>query len=753
MTEAAQPIGTGTGAKDKTRRIAGLPFLGVVRTVALLLLILLLLIRLLDPLPVRLVRLRSFDMMQTMDIARQPPNRAVVVDIDEASLREFGQWPWPRTLLAELITKIGDAGAAAIGLDMVFPEPDRFSPALLAKDIGTLDAETRRLMLQAPSNDTAFANAIARAPVVLAMGLTNNPAEPMAGGERPTSPVALLGTDPEPFLPKFPGVVRNLPELDASARGRGLISHLPDVDGLIRQVPAFVISEGAIWPALSIEVGRVAAGEQTHILAAGQEGVREIGLGKFRIPTGRDGLIWLRFSAFDPGRYISVSEVMARDDLTELFDGRMVFLGTSAVGLRDIRAIPIGGAVPGVEVHAQIADSLASGQYLVRPATARAIEIAAAIVLSLILMAYVPRLGAMRALALGGTTIVLLTVAAVLLFRQQGLLFDVTFPAMTSFAVFLVVGFGNYLREQNEQRAIRNAFGQYLSPTMVATLASQPDKLTLGGETKEMSFMFSDVRGFTALSESHQSDPQSVTALMNRLLTPISDAILSNGGTIDKYMGDCVMAFWNAPLADERHAAHAGQAALAMLAALDGVNDALAAEAEESGRPFVPLRLGVGINTGTCVVGNMGTPFRFDYTVMGDAVNVASRLEGLSKLYGLDAILGSKTAQAIGEELAVLEIDLIAVKGKAIPEHVFTLIGDGTVAASAPFRALAAKQAEMLARFRAGAWEPARHLVDELEGMDHAPLPLYRLYRERIAHFEANPPPPGWGGAVEAESK
>ncbi|MEO1248991.1 MAG: adenylate/guanylate cyclase domain-containing protein [Pseudomonadota bacterium] len=729
------------------RRIGGLGLLTMALVAALVGL------RMFDPAPVRLLRVRGFDTMQALRGEEAPPNRSVVVDIDEASLRRFGQWPWSRTLLAELVDKIAQGGATAIGLDMLFPEPDRLSPNLIAESIGTIDAETRQRLLATPSNDATFGQVIERTPVVLSMGLSGEFIPPLEGDTRPTSPVAFLGVDPVPFLPKFPGLVRNIPELDEKASGRGLIAHLPDVDGLIRQVPAFAEVEGKIWPTLSLEVLRVAAGEQTHVLATKPEGIEQIGLGSLRVPTDRNGLIWVRYSEFDQDRYVSASDVMDSDDPAELFEGKLVFLGTSAVGLRDIRSIPLAGAVPGVEVHAQIADSLSADRYLVRPATARSIEIAIAIGLSLVIIVVLPRLGAIVSLFVGGAVGAGLAGVAWFLFQENGLLLDITFPAVTTFGAFLFMAFGNYLREQTEQRAIRTAFGQYLSPTMVSRLASQPDALALGGETKEMSFMFSDVRGFTALSEQHQSDPQSVTTLMNRLLTPISDAILTHGGTIDKYMGDCVMAFWNAPLTDEAHARHAGEAAIAMLAALQDVNDVLAAEAKQNGTPFTALRLGVGINTGPCVVGNMGTPFRFDYTVMGDAVNLASRLEGLSKLYGLDSILGHKTALAIDDQLAVLEIDLIAVKGKAIPEHVFSLIGGGEMAASAEFRALSVKQNDLLDRFRNGAWDSAEQIVTELEGMPLAPLSLYRLYRQRITEFRDNPPPADWGGEVEAESK
>ena len=326
---------------------------------------------------------------------------------------------------------------------------------------------------------------------------------------------------------------------------------------------------------------------------------------------------------------------------------------------------------------------------------------------------------------------------------------------LSSALVYLTLVFSNYISEQAQRRRIRSAFGQYLSPALVEQLAQSPDKLVLGGEEREMSILFSDVRGFTTISELYKDDPQGLTSLMNSFLTPLTNAIIEHKGTIDKYMGDAVMAFWNAPLHDALHESNACEAALEMLHRVDALNRQREQQANETGQRFIPIKVGVGINTGRCVVGNMGSDLRFNYSVLGDPVNLASRLEGQSKNYGVPIIIGSKTASVLRDKFAVLELDCITVKGKTEPEFVFTVLGRSDVANSERFGRLHHTVEQMLTSFRQRDFTGTANSiircreVDDGFGLGH----LFDLYAERITHVCAEPPPPDWNGVFVLETK
>ena len=341
-------------------------------------------------------------------------------------------------------------------------------------------------------------------------------------------------------------------------------------------------------------------------------------------------------------------------------------------------------------------------------------------------------------------------------YTQHRLLIDFTYPLMSTTAIYLTLIFSSFVREQAQRRQIRSAFGQYLSPALVEQLAQSPEKLVLGGEEREMTIMFSDMRGFTSISETYKHDPQGLTALMNRFLTPLTNAILDRKGTIDKYMGDAIMAFWNAPLDDKEHQINACEAALDMLERIDELNKV--ARAGGGGRratSFIPLNVGVGLNTGICVVGNMGSDLRFDYSVFGDSVNLASRLEGQSKEYGFPIIVGSKTALAVKDKFAILELDFIMVKGKKEPEVIYAIAGREDTAQSGRFQRLRNLTIEMLACYRSRDWDGALAAIERGRNSDEARAltSLYNLYEARIRSYQENPPPADWNGAFALLTK
>jgi len=355
------------------------------------------------------------------------------------------------------------------------------------------------------------------------------------------------------------------------------------------------------------------------------------------------------------------------------------------------------------------------------------------------------------------------------LYVNDAFLLDGALPLAVTAVLYTILVYDNYTREEQQRRQIRSAFSQYLSPVLVEQLAADPSRLKLGGEFRDMSFLFSDIRGFTAISERYRNAAGSLTRLINRFMTPMTEVIQAHRGTIDKYIGDCIMALWNAPLDDAAHARNACRAALGMLAALERLNADLAVEAAEGEaeqeaeearggtltrrRVFTSrLDVGIGINSGGCVVGNMGSEQHFDYTVLGDAVNLAARLESQAKTYGATIVIGETTAAAV-PDFALIELDLVAVKGRAEPVHIFTLLGDETTASQPDYRALREKHEAMLAAYRGRSWAAARSLGDECRAMEPRLAALYELYADRIAAFEREPPPADWRGVHVAESK
>jgi adenylate cyclase len=411
--------------------------------------------------------------------------------------------------------------------------------------------------------------------------------------------------------------------------------------------------------------------------------------------------------------------------------------------------------IPGVEVHAQVLESALTKTVLSQPAYTRGAELCIAIILGVIVIWLAPMFGPVTLIIMGAVFAALLAGTSWYFYTQHRLLIDFTYPLLSTTLIYLTLIFSNFVREQAQRRRIRSAFSQYLSPALVAQLAQSPEKLVLGGEEREMTIMFSDVRGFTTISESYKHDPHGLTTLMNRFLTPLTNAILDRKGTIDKYMGDAIMAFWNAPLDDDQHQINACHAALDMLDRIDALNRLRQTEAENGGHVYIPINVGIGLNTGICVVGNMGSDLRFDYSVLGDSVNLASRLEGQSKEYGFPIIVGSKTALAVKDKFAILELDFIMVKGKKEPEVIYAIAGREDVTHSERFQTLRNLTIEMLACYRSRDWDGALYAVERGRNSDvaNALEKLYDLYEKRIRAYQETPPPADWNGSFALLTK
>jgi adenylate cyclase len=735
------------------RRWFGRKF-GYARLICLGLLIGLAALRIADPPPIEELRVRTFDTFQRIDPRVKTERPVTIVDIDEKSLSKLGQWPWPRTRIADLVANLTKLGAVVIAFDVIFSEPDRLNPDAAADTFRNLDEATREKLRALPSNDQVFADTMRRSRVVLGeSGLPTVLSEP-----DPTLPVtglAMLGEEPQRFMFKFRGLLRNTAVLEKAAAGRGLLTINPERDGIVRRVPMIMQAQGTTMPSLSFEMLRVVTGTGTIFIKADHAGMTSIGVKGFQIPTDRNGQLWVHFAHYDPTLYVSAADVLDGSVKPEMIESKLVLIGTSAVGLNDIKTTPVSAAMPGVEIHAQVLEAALTKSLLAQPPYGPALEFGAALVLGILVIVFAPMFGPVTLVLVGALFASLLVGTSWYYYTEHRLLVDFTYPLLSTTTIYLTLIFSSFVREQAQRKQIRSAFAQYMSPALVEQLAQSPEKLVLGGEERELTIMFTDVRGFTTISEAFKQDPQGLTALMNRFLTPLTNAILARKGYIDKYMGDAIMAFWNAPLGDNEHQINACEAAIDMLEKIDALNKIREVEAQESGITFFPINVGVGLNTGICTVGNMGSDIKFNYSVLGDAVNLASRLEGQTKEYGFSIIVGSKTAMAIKEKFAILELDFIMVKGKKEPEVIYAIAGREDTANSERFQKLRNLTIEMLKCYRDRDWDGALAAIgrgrttDVADSLEY----LYDMYEERLHAYKEDPPPPDWNGAFQLLKK
>ena len=712
-----------------------------------------------DPYPVEFLRLKTFDYYQQLKPREIPPpagKPVTIIDLDEKSLAEIGQWPWPRTTIAKLVQNLMQMGAALVAFDIVFAEPDRMNPNRIPDTVVGLDEETKAKLRALPSNDEVLARVIKKSRVVLGQAGYWEKLDTKKGPPIKKS-VALLkqgkNVRPELYLPRFRSLIRNVPVLEKEAAGHGIFSLVPEPDGIVRRVPTLFVYEKGLYPSLWIEMLRVAFNRKSLLVKANVAGITFLGVHKgLQIPTDRHGRVWPYFSKSDKSKYVSAKDVLNGTADPALIKGKMTMVGTSAVGLLDIRSVPTEPVIPGVEVHVQMIESALHKKWLSRPNYFLAAELTLILVGGLLMIILVPWVGAKWTMLLfllvaggaGGTSWYL--------FAEHRMLFDAGYAVISILLLYTVLTYTGYAKEETQRRQTRDAFSKYLSPEMVKRVAANPSELKLGGEERDMTLLFCDVRGFTTISE--QFDAVGLTSLINKLLTPLTNVILDRLGTVDKYMGDCIMAFWNAPMDDPDHARNGCLSAMEMLDEMGPLNERLEKEAKEEGRKHIPLKVGLGLNSGIAVVGNMGSDQRFDYSVLGDTVNLAARLEGQSKSYGVDIVLGANTWAQV-PEMATLELDLIQVKGKTVGVNIYVLLGGEEMEQNPDFRTLRGHNELMISAYRDQKWDMAKAKLKECRilcepyGLDG----LYDLYEERIAEYEAAPPDPDWDGVFIATTK
>ena len=620
---------------------------------------------LLDPLPLQTLRHTLFDQYQRWQPRVYQDVGVRIVDIDDASLRRLGQWPWPRSQVAELVERLQAAGAAAIAFDVLFAEPDRTAPRALLKHWKLApDVAARLAALDDP--DSRLAAALHGGRVVLGVAAVN------AGGQRPPAPhfsLATRGPDASARLPAFGAAIGALESLSAAAAGNGAMTFIPDADGIVRRVPLMLRAGDAMLPSLATEALRVAESARTVVIHAGDDGIAAFGLGRHTIPVTANGEFWVHFSRAAPRRTVPAWQALEGSAPAGAFDKAIVLVGTSAQGLQDLRFSPLGGIIPGVEVHAQALEQVLAREWLQRPAWAGAAEAVVLVAGSLLLYALALHLGALPAALAAAALIVAINWGAWQAYASGRLLLDALTPSLGMAGAFVLASLLRHRASERRQRWVRQAFARYVSPNLVAHLVDHPQQLELGGRRQECSFVFTDLEDFTGLMESR--DPEQAVSLLNDYLEQLIRIAFDHDGTLDRIVGDAIAIMFSAPVPQADHAARALACALAMQRAAS----AYAAAQQARGIPFGRTR--IGVHSGEVVVGNFGGATIFDYRALGDPVNTAARLETLNRHLGTRMCV-SEAIRAACPGAAMRRVGEVLLKGKRTPLAVYEALDSGT---------------------------------------------------------------------------
>jgi len=674
----------------------------------IIVLIALAIFRIQDPYPIEVLRLKGLDYYQrTQDKVKS--ENIVVVEIDEQSLDTLGQWPWPRQELAEGIKKAFENEAVVVVLPIIFAEKDRLG------------------------GDTKFVETLQQAPII-----TSQSASVKGKGHPVPRGVAVIGPDVNDWLFDYPNAIGPVKEIGESSAGVGMLLTAPELDGVTRRLPLIVQVKKETYPTLPLEVLRVFGGEQSYqakVTEAGLQAVRVKGTPP--VNTDANGRVWINFKyKFDTLSYT--------DKDWSKVKGKIVVIALTAEGLGNTVATPV-GISQGYEVSMQILQMLVDGNRIERKAEFDLYELALGVFIAVLLVLSAAYLGYL----VNGLLILMLLSAPSILgfyaFTNFGFLIDYTWPILAILLPWVAAIFFRFVMEFKLKQQIKKQFGTYLAPALVEKLQKNPGLLKLGGDERELSIMFTDVRGFTSISEHYGKNVQGLTEIMNRYMTAMTQAILDNDGTLDKYIGDAQMAFWNAPLDDPKHAHNAVKTALQMLKRLDSFN-------EEISKEGVPaFGMGLGINTGSVVVGNMGSTQRFDYTCLGDHVNLASRLEGQSKPYGVRIIIGPRTYEHVKDAYQCFELDCIAVKGKKEGVKIYTVLEHELGVAEK--KSIIAMHHGFLHDYRSQKWDEALLLADSLYKHNKELKKYYEMMVERIKELRVQDLGAHWDGVYRATSK
>ena len=628
-----------------------------------------------DPFFVVALRESVFDAYQRLHPRAYQPAPVKIIDIDEASLSRLGQWPWPRSRLADLVDRLRELGAAAIVFDMLFAEPDRTSPSLVVQQWRkkSLPAEW---LAELEDFDATFARSLARGPTVTGFALVGRP-----GGPPPIrhAGFAFVGADPRPFVPAYRGAVTSLPAIEEAADGNGALNVGFAAGGVIRRVPLLLALGDELYPSLSGEALRVAQGADTYLVktaGAADEasfgthtGITHVRIGAYVVPTNSRGEIWVFYTPPVPDRYIPAWQVLEGTVDPSAVRGAIVLIGSTAAGLQDLHATPLAVAMPGVAIHAQAIEQTLLGIHLNRPDWAKGAEILLMLGLAALLLLLGSRIGAVPTAIIGTGATVAAFLASWYAFREQRILLDPLFPAAAVLVTYVIFSLIKALHTEQEQRWVRKAFASYMSPKLVQQLVENPRELQLSGERRELSFLFTDLEGFTSLVE--HAEPSQIVPVINAYLDGMIRIAFQHDGTVDKIIGDALHVMFGAPVAAPDHATRAIACALD----IDRFAHGFAESQQQAGVPFGETR--IGVNSGSAIVGNFGGDLKFDYTAHGDAINTAARLEGANKYLGTRICVSEQTV-ALCPGFAGRPAGTLVLKGKTRAIRVFEPYRRGT---------------------------------------------------------------------------
>ncbi len=709
---------------------------------------------------VSFVEAKLYDTRLRLTLPNKGDDNIVILDIDEKSLQEEGRWPWGRDKLALLMDKLFDKyGVAVVGFDVVFAEKDSSSGLKVLQELGRNQlkdvSQFQSVLAQLKPQleyDSLFARKLKQRNIVL--GYYFNATKDTSGAL--PAPVFAAGNfkgRPINFT-RWNGYGANLPEFQANAVSAGHFNPVIDFDGIVRRVPMIVEYGGAYYESLSLAVVRTVLGSPKLLpgFATASGDKDYAGLEWLELSMPQSSLIIpvdSEVTALVPYRgaratfkYVSVTDVLKERVPLDDLKNKIILVGTSAPGLMDMRSTPVDEVYPGVEIHANMISGILNQSIKSSPPYVMGIEVLLLLIVGGALSLLLPLLSPMQDTLIAFVVLLATVVINGLAWQYGNMALPLASGLMMIIALFALNMSYGYFVESRTKRQITNLFGQYVPKEVVSEMSERPEQVSMEGEGREMTILFSDVRGFTTISEG--LDPKELSLLMNEFLTPLSRVIYKHRGTIDKYMGDCIMAFWGAPLPDEQHAHHAMLAGMEMLKALE----ALQPHFKERGWP--PIHVGVGINTGRVSVGNMGSEVRVAYTVMGDAVNLASRLEGITKEYGVGIVVGENTKEAV-PEFVYRELDLVKVKGKDKPVAIFEPLGLlGQVDKDVLEEMKLFQQA--LRSYHKQEWDQAELQLFNLQKMSPQ-AKLYQVYAERVAYFRSNPPGTDWDGVFVFKTK